>query len=305
MKSEKSNTKEEREEKKERPLALLFFLFYFFFCLGVYGQQNSMPDSMVWIEGGTFTMGSTDSEPGHNENAEPQRQVTISGFYIGKYEVTQKEFQEVMGRNPSWFRGNNLPVEQVSWYDVVEYCNKRSQKEGLNPAYTIEKNKIDPNNTDRFDNLKWTVTWNRDADGYRLPTEAEWEYACRAGTTTPFNTGDNITTRQANYNGNYPYNNNAEGEYLQKTTPAGSFAPNAWGLYDTHGNVWEWCWDLYGKYASGPQTDPVGESKWSFRSFRGGGWFNEGSRLRSADRSNGFPAYRFYNLGFRLARNGQ
>jgi len=293
------------DERAGRGLPFFFFLFSLFFCFGVYAQQNSVAGNMVWIQGGTFTMGSPASEPGHFDWESPDRQVTVSGFYIGKYEVTQKEYQEVTGRNPSWFKGGNLPVEQVSWYDAVEYCNNRSRKEGLNPAYTIDKNKSDPNNTDGFDNLRWTVTWNRNANGYRLPTEAEWEYACRAGTTTPFNTGNNITTSQANYNGNYPYEDNAAGEYRQKTTPVGSFAANGWGLYDMHGNVWEWCWDLYGTYASGAQTDPVGESKWPFRAYRGGGWYNEGRRLRSADRSNSFPSFRFYNLGFRLARNAQ
>jgi formylglycine-generating enzyme required for sulfatase activity len=212
---------------------------------------------------------------------------------MGKYEVTQKEYQEVMGTNPSNFKGDlpaqagNLPVEQVSWYDAVEYCNKRSQKEGLTPAYTI-------NGTN--------VTWNRNANGYRLPTEAEWEYACRAGTVSPFSTGNNITTSQANYDGNYPYNNNAKGEYRQKTTPVGSFQANPWGLHDMHGNVWEWCWDWKGDYPSGAQSDPVGASSGSNRVIRGGSWGNLGRNLRSADRGSYTPSNRNYIIGFRLVR---
>ncbi|GBU28681.1 hypothetical protein R84B8_02241 [Treponema sp. R8-4-B8] len=151
-------------------------------------QPASIPAGMVFIQGGTFTMGSPTNEPGRS-SYEVQHQVTVSSFYMGKYEVTQKEYKEIMGTNPSNFKGDNLPVEQVSWYDAIEYCNKRSQKEGLTPAYTRNG---------------YNVTWNKNANGYRLPTEAEWEYACRAGTTTPFSTGNNVTTSQANYDGNYP-----------------------------------------------------------------------------------------------------
>ncbi|GBU26780.1 serine/threonine protein kinase [Treponema sp. R8-4-B8] len=250
-------------------------------------QPASIPAGMVRIQGGTFTMGSPSSEPSRNSNEGPQHQVTVSSFYMGRYEVTQKEYQEVMGTNPSNFKGDNLPVEQVSWYDAIEYCNKRSQKEGLTPAYT--------RNGDN-------VTWNKNANGYRLPTEAEWEYACRAGTTTPFSTGNNVTTSQANYDGNYPYNNNAKGEYRQKTTAVGSFSPNALGLYDMHGNVREWCWDWYGDYTSGAQTDPMGASSGSYRVLRGGNWNNYGMFLRSASRYGSYPYVRYYDIGFRLVR---
>jgi formylglycine-generating enzyme required for sulfatase activity len=278
------------------------FLFCFFFCIGVYAQQDAAPDGFVWIQGGTFTMGSSDKEPERFDN-EIQHRVTVSSFYMGKYEVTQKEYQEIMGTNPSRFKGDNLPVEMVSWYDAVEYCNKRSQKEGLTPAYTIDKNQIDPNNNNSYENdEKWTVTWNENANGYRLPTEAEWEYACRAGRRTPFNTGNNITTDQANYNGKYPYNNNANGTNRDKTTPVGSFAPNAWGLYDMHGNVFEWCWDWNARYASEPQTDPLGASSGSNRVARGGSWGNMARSLRSASKYAEPPDCRDNYMGFRLVR---
>ena len=235
-------------------------------------QPSSVPANMVRIQGGTFTMGSPTNES-DRQNDEVQHQVTVSSFYMGKYEVMQKEYQEVMGENPSHIKGDNLPVENVSWYDAVEYCNRRSQKEGLTPAYT--------RNGDN-------VTWNRNANGYRLPTEAEWEYACRAGTTTPFNTGYYITKIQTNFGGN--------------TMPVGSFAPNAWGLYDMHGNVWEWCWDWYGNYSSGAQTDPNGAVTGSNRVARGGYWYF-GQRMRSAYRNSYGPSVRRNDVGFRLVHS--
>ncbi|MDR3333489.1 MAG: formylglycine-generating enzyme family protein [Treponema sp.] len=242
------------------------------------------------IQGGTFMMGSPASEASRNSN-EVQHQVTVSSFFMGKYEVTQREYQAVMGTNPSFFKGDNLPVEKVSWFEAVEYCNARSRKEGLTPAYTISGS-----------GDSRTVTWNRNVNGYRLPTEAEWEYACRAGTTTPFSTGSNITTNQANYDGNNPYNGNAKGTYREKTTAVDSFAANVWGLYDMHGNVWEWCWDWYGSYSSGAQTDPVGASSGTYRVLRGGSWYFNGRNLRSAFRDFDTPSARGSDLGFRLAR---
>jgi formylglycine-generating enzyme required for sulfatase activity len=249
-------------------------------------------EGFVKINGGTFTMGSPANEAGRESwgGDETQHQVTVSGFYLGKYEVTQRGYAAIMGTNPSYFKGDNLPVENVSWYDAVEYCNARSRTEGLTPGYTISGS---------GDNR--TVTWNRNVNGYRLPTEAEWEYACRAGTTTPFSTGSNITTNQANYR-NYPYNGNAKGTYREETVAVGSFAANVWGLYDMHGNVWEWCWDWYGNYGSGSQTDPMGASSGTYRVARGGSWGYDGQYLRSAWRFILTPSRRDYYLGFRLAR---
>jgi len=242
-----------------------------------FGQAGAAPDGMVRINGGTFTMGSPANEPDRRDN-EVQHPVTVSSFYMGKYEVTQKEYQEVMGTNPSQFKGDNLPVENVSWFDAVEYCNKRSQQEGLTPAYTI-------NGTN--------VTWNRNANGYRLPTEAEWEYTCRAGTTTAYNTGASITDNTGWYSAN-------SGD---TTHPVGQKPANAWGLYDMHGNVWKWCWDWFGNYASGAQTDPVGASSGSDRVRRGGSWGNTAQYARSAYRNYNSPAFWSGYLGFRVALN--
>ncbi|MFZ4547686.1 MAG: SUMF1/EgtB/PvdO family nonheme iron enzyme [Bacteroidales bacterium] len=221
---------------------------------------------MVFVKGGKFTMGSPANEADRGSN-ETQHQVTLSDFQIGKCEVTQKQWTAIMGNNPSNFKGDNLPVEQVSWNDVQEFIQKLNQKTGKR---------------------------------YRLPTEAEWEYACRAGTSTPFSTGNNLTTSQANYDGNYPYNNNPKGEYRAKTMPVGSFAPNTWGLYDMHGNVWEWCNDWYGDYGSGSQTNPQGATSGSYRVPRGGSWCGGALRCRSARRDIITPSRRDDDVGFRL-----
>jgi formylglycine-generating enzyme required for sulfatase activity len=266
--------------------------------------QPAVSDDFVYVKGGIFTMGSPETEPEREDNESPPHQVRVSSFYMGKYEVTQKEYQAVMGTNPSTFKGDTLPVDCMSWYDAIAYCNKRSQGEGLPPAYKIDKTRKDPNNQSPYDTVRWVVTWNHHAEGYRLPTEAEWEYACRAGTTTPFNTGLNITTDQANYDGNYPYTNHRKGIYRETTTAVGSFAPNPWGLYDMHGNVYEWCWDWYGDYSSKPQTDPAGVLSGANRVIRGGGWSIYAKYLRSASRYRTNPMIPHYNVGFRVVRSG-
>jgi formylglycine-generating enzyme required for sulfatase activity/TolB-like protein len=232
------------------------------------------PWQYALIEKGTFSMGSPSSER-NRENDEVQHKVTVNGFYLGKYEVTQEEWVALMGNNPSNFKGANLPVEKVNWFDAVEYCNRRSQQEGLTPVYTINGENI---------------TWKRNANGYRLPTEAEWEYACRAGTAAAYSTGADISTSQAAYG-------------LKSTSAIGRFRPNAWGLFDMHGNVYEWCWDLYDDYGGGAQTNPVGPSAGSDRIGRGGAWGSDVSELRSAYRGSFTPSLRGNLVGFRLARS--
>jgi formylglycine-generating enzyme len=227
---------------------------------------------MVYIAPGTFIMGSPSSEAGRNDD-ETQHQVTLTkGFWLGKYEVTQGQWEAIMGNNPSHFSncGSNCPVEQVSWNDCQEFIRKLNNLSGFS--------------------------------GFRLPTEAEWEYACRAGTTTAFNTGRCLSTSEANYNGNRPLEGCSEGQYREKTLPVGSFAPNAWGLYDMHGNVWEWCWDWHGSYPTGPVSDSTGAVSGSNRVLRGGSWDFYESFCRSAVRGNGAPDNRNYDDGFRLCR---
>ncbi|MDR1398938.1 MAG: SUMF1/EgtB/PvdO family nonheme iron enzyme [Treponema sp.] len=267
------------------------------------GETAAFQESFIKIEAGTFTMGSPLSEPDRNANETPH-QVTVSSFYLGKYEVTQKEYEEVMGLNPSAFKNSALPlpVEQVSWYDAVEYCNKRSEREGLIPAYTIHKTRFDPNNTNSNDAIAWLVTWNRSANGYRIPTEAEWEYACRAGTTTPFTIGGAITIGEANYNSAYPATASGAA-YPAKTVPVGTYSANKWGISDIHGNVWEWCWDWFGNYSVENQTDPNGPATGMYRVIRGGGWYGYALHLRSAARLSLNPSSRASYLGFRVARS--
>jgi formylglycine-generating enzyme required for sulfatase activity len=274
----------------------LVVLFLLISSGGVYAQQDAAPEGFVRIQGGTFIMGSPAYETGRDQDEE-QHQVTISGFYLGRYEVIQKEYQRVMGTNPSNFKGDYLPVENISWYDAIEYCNRRSQREGLTPAYTIDKKLKDPNNKNHYDTVKWTVTWNKNANGYRLPTEAEWEYACRAGTTSAYNTGANIIE---NPGAGWYYANSGS-----TTHPVGQKSGNAWGLYDMHGNVWEWCWDWYGDYASGAQNDPVGADSGASRVRRGGSWTDRAQDLRSAFRFSFTPSEPDSDVGFRIVRNAQ
>jgi formylglycine-generating enzyme required for sulfatase activity len=219
-------------------------------------------------------MGSPEGEEGRTAN-ETRHEVTLGGFFIAKYEVSQKEYAAVMRNNPSAFKGDDNPVEQVSWFDAVRYCNEKSRREGLAPAYTI-------NGAD--------VTWNRAANGYRLPTEAEWEYACRAGSSGPF------SVNRANFNKNLRQRGS-------KTNSVGSADPNVWGIYDMHGNVWEWCWDWLGNYPAGKQTDPAGPASGTARVDRGGGWYTSTEQLRSAYRGSDKPDYKDDSLGFRLARS--
>jgi formylglycine-generating enzyme required for sulfatase activity len=231
---------------------------------------NGVTLEMVEIPGGTFIMGSPENEAERSSDESPQHQVTVPSFFIGKYELTQAQYQAITGNNPSYFKGNNRPVEQVSWNDAVTFCEKLSQK--------TQKN-------------------------YRLPSEAEWEYACRAGTTTPFYFGDNITPDLVNYNGNYPYESALKGKYRQQTTDVGTFPPNAFGLYDMHGNVWEWCED---DWHENYLNAPIDGSAWNSRSgidkklLRGGSWSFDARYCRAAARNWFSRVFRYLNYGFRV-----
>jgi len=276
---------------------------------------------MIPIPAGTFAMGSPELELDRAPFGEIMRQVTVSAFSLAAKELSVREFRlfvEETGhvttaeneggasayneeknewafragadwRSPGFRQADDHPVVNVSWFDAVHYCNWLSVKEGLRPAYTISG---------------VSVRWDRSANGYRLPTEAEWEYACRAGTTTPFFTGQRISTSQANYDGNFPYNRGNQGLFRKTTMPTGSFQPNAWGLYDMHGNVWEWCWDINGPRRSSPMVDPIGDDTGDYRIRKGGSWAAPARALRSANRMSDLPETAGGNTGFRLARNG-
>ncbi|MBW7873668.1 MAG: SUMF1/EgtB/PvdO family nonheme iron enzyme [Ignavibacteriales bacterium] len=241
---------------------------------------SDAPEGMVFVEGGTFTMGCT-SEQGDDCYywEKPVHQVTMSDFYIGKYEVTQELWVSVMGSNPSDFKGSKLPVERVSWYEAVEFCNRLSDKEGLQRAYS---------------GSGANITCDFNANGYRLPTEAEWEYAARGGKQTK-----NYKYSGSDNTGAVAWYGDNSGD---KTHEVGLKQPNEIGIYDMSGNVWEWCWDWYGDYTSPSQTNPKGPSSGTSRVLRGGSWGNDARRCRVASRGNLLPDIRYSNNGFRLAR---
>ncbi len=276
-------------------------------------EPDSGPD-MVFVRGGTFDMGDVMGDGVSDD--ETVHRVTVADFYIGRTEVTFEEYDrfcEATGREkPSdegWGRGRR-PVINVSWYDAVEYCNWLSARHGLTPYYTVDKTRKDPNNTNDFDNLKWTVTPRRGANGYRLPTEAEWEYAAReGGKRVRFGNGKDIADpREINFDGRAdekaPYS--VVGEHRGRTVPVGSLnSPNGLGLHDMSGNVLEWCWDWYGPYsASGSaQDNPQGPVEGSYRVNRGGSWFSYPRNCRAAYRNGWRPTYRIIGVGFRHARS--
>ena len=222
---------------------------------------NNLIANMVYVEGGTFTMGAT-SEQGNDADSDekPPHQVTLSSYYIGKYEVTQEEWQAVMGSNPSNFKGSHRPVEEVSWEDCQEFIRRLNQKTGRN---------------------------------FRLPTEAEWEYAARGGRKSngyKYAGGNNIGD-VAWYDGNSNY----------QTHDVGQKRSNELGLYDMAGNVWEWGQDWYGSYSSSSLTNPTGASTGSSRVFRGGSWYFDARGCRVSWRSYSYPSFRYNYLGLRLA----
>ena len=254
-------------------------------------------DGMIFVKGGKFLMGSPESENWRSSD-ENQHEVTLVDFWISPYEVTQKEYTSLMHENPSTFEGDDLPVDSVLWIEAVKFCNAKSESEGLTPVYRIGGEK---------------VTWDLSADGYRLPTESEWEYACRAGTSTPFNLEHSIGAEEANFYGHYPYEieenyfsqhklSTKPGIYRGETVKVGSFTPNKLGLYDMHGNVGEWCWDIYAPYPSGKSTNPTGPESGTRRVNRGGGWNDFAKNMRSAYRAAAPQERRLYNVGFRLVR---
>ena len=232
-------------------------------------------------------MGSPLNELGRKIDEDQHEVILTHGFFIGQHEVTQGEWSSVMGSNPSYFTecGPDCPVEMVNWYDALAYCNALSELEGLETAYLIDGE---------------NVTWIRHANGFRLPTEAEWEYACRAGTTTPYYNGDIIDEYEdpnCDLIAWYYYNSG------YRTHPYGGKAPNPLGLVDMCGNVFEWCWDRYqAEYPPGPVIDPTGPKFGDHRSWRGGNWYNQARYCRSAYRYRYDPIQLRYNLGFRVAR---
>jgi formylglycine-generating enzyme required for sulfatase activity len=245
---------------------------------------NSIGMTFALIPAGTFLMGSPQEEKQRSKDEEQHEVEITRPFYLGVFEVTQKQWREVMGSNPSSLNRDRVgsdtddcPVESVSWHDAVAFCEALSSR----PEEKAAGRKS------------------------RLPAEAEWEYACRGGAVEhqAFHYGNSLSSTQANFNGDYPYGGATRGAYLERTTKVGSYEPNAYGLYDMHGNVWEWCSDWYGNdyYKKSPRRDPTGPAEGTSRVVRGGSWDCFGQRCRSAWRNGTEPANRYEYLGFRVA----
>ncbi|MBR8827442.1 MAG: SUMF1/EgtB/PvdO family nonheme iron enzyme [Gomphosphaeria aponina SAG 52.96 = DSM 107014] len=291
----------EKKQEESKPLSLKKFQFETLtvnsrgqqtqrrFCDGEFFEEKLNEGvilEMVAIRGGTFLMGSPDTEAERTDKESPQHQVNVPSFFMGKYPVTQKQWRSVatlpqvnfpLKESPSEFKGDNLPVESISWYEAVEFCARLSQKTGST---------------------------------YRLPSEAEWEYACRAATNlNPFYFGKTITTQLVNYDGKYIYGSAPKGKYRGQTTPVAKFPPNAFGLHDLHGNVWEWCADhWHNNYFNAPTDGSVwladlAANESQFRVRRGGSWYNNPANCRSACRNACESSESYYYIGFRVVRN--
>lgn len=256
---------------------------------------------MTSIPGGTFQMGDLSSTD--QFNAKPVHTVTLSPFSMAKYEITYAKWMEVKdwggshgysfnrpgemgGEDGGGTQDENHPVTDIEWYDAVLWCNALSEKEGRTPCYYDSPSQSTVYRSGRINIDSQYVKW--EADGYRLPTEAEWEYACRAGTITEYSFGNSIDSSDANYNGNE-----------KGTTSVGSYSPNPWELYDMHGNVWEWCWDWYHSYSDSSESNPRGSSTGSTRVIRGGDWHSYAKNMRAASRNNSRPDFTDYWGGFR------
>jgi formylglycine-generating enzyme required for sulfatase activity len=226
---------------------------------------------MGYVPGGTFIMGSPVGEEGREDNETPHEVILTSHCWMGETEVTQAQWEAVMGGNPSYFKGERLPVENVSWEDADALVKKLNQKAPLPGGW------------------RWA-----------LPSEAQWERACRGGTGTAFHYGDSLSSTQVNFDRKYPYGGATEGPSLQKTAPVKSYLPNAYGLYDMHGNGLEWCVDWYGDYPLGAAKDTRGATSGSRRVFRGGSWYDGSGGCASAFRYGSGPANRNNFCGFRV-----
>jgi formylglycine-generating enzyme required for sulfatase activity len=286
-------------------LFLRWVLFIFSFTAPglLSASAQKLPDNFVFVKGGTFKNTNCTNYFGKG--------ITVSDFYFAKYDVTQKEWVELMGNDPSQFKGDNLPVETVSWYDCVDYCNKRSLKEGLKPYYNIDKNNKDPNNQTAVDDIKWTVTINSGANGYRLPTEAEWEYAAGGGQLSKnyiYSGGNDIdqvawfwqNSGDTKLTGFWTWPTVQQNH--DRTHPVGSKECNELGLYDMSGNVREWCWDWYGDSPENG-TGPKGSSAETGRVWRGGGWMGGDFCCQLSFRANFEASGKGPDQGIRVCRS--
>lgn len=237
--------------------------------------------NFLHIPGGTFRMGSPEIEEGCWNFEVPVHEIRLSPFECMQFPVTRRLYRQITGTDPGWPKEevDERPVNNISWLDAVAFCNLLSEKEGLMLCYRIDGE---------------DVSWNHAADGYRLLTEAEWEYACRAGSTTRWSFGDDEALLGEHA---WFFKNSSD-----QPQPVGLKRPNSWGLHDMHGNVYEWCWDWFGPYSAAATTDPHGPEKGTARVLRGGAFFGTPMGLRSAARIRDWPVFRFRIIGFRCAR---
>jgi len=272
-------------------VGLLIFLLFITSCRkNDVSEQKYLPLEMINIPAGTFLIG---SDKGYVVNESPRISINLNSFYISRYEITQFQYETIMKTNPSYYIWGDCPVEQVTWFDAINFCNQLSIKEGLNQAYLISDS---------------IVIWNKEANGYRLPTEAEWEYACKAKTETDYYSGD---MTRAEGTSSIDTALNKAGWYIanseQITHIVGQKQPNAFGLYDMHGNVWEWCWDWFEDksylYLENNILNPSGKEIGIEKCLRGGSWFNNAFNCRSTLRYYANPTYKNVAVGFRIAKN--
>jgi formylglycine-generating enzyme required for sulfatase activity len=233
--------------------------------------HNSVGMVFVYVPAGTFLMGSPSDETGRDLDERPHQVTLTEGFYLQETEVTQAHWKAVMGGNPSMMKSPGFPATNISWGDALAFIDQLNHLEG--------------------------------SAAYRLPTEAEWEWACRAGSPSIFPVGPTLTTDQANYDGNYPYNGYETGIFRRRLLKSGTFSPNPWGLYDMSGNVWEWCQDDYRPYPSTPETDPLGPSSGLFKVVRGGSWYYDVESCRCASRHKAHLSKQSMLIGFRVAKS--
>ena len=238
--------------------------------------ESRLYPRMIALQGGSYFMGQGE-----------RREITLRPFYLAETEVTQDLYQAVMRENPSRFKGGENPVDNVSWFDAVRFCNALSEQYNIPPAYVIDGE---------------NVSWNRDSKGFRLPTEAEWEYAARGGR---FGAAGSQENRPLYAGSHTPgdvawYASNAG----RRTQPVRQKLPNELGLYDMSGNVWEWCWDWYNDLRPGVELDPAGPDTGTKRVYRGGSWFNQPQQVTTRSRMSEAPVLKAYSVGFRLAQNG-
>lgn len=232
---------------------------------------NSVGMTFIYVSPGTFVMGSPPGNLGRDLDEMPHTVTLTKGYYIQTTEVTQAQWKMVMGENPAMLKNDDRPVENVSWSDALSFIRILNQLENTST--------------------------------YRLPTEAEWEYACRAGAQTSFPTGASLSTDQANFDGNHPYNGYDKGVFRRRTVKAGAFPANDWGFNDMSGNVWEWCQDYYCRYSSAVESNPTGPASGTFRVMRGGSWFYDIQSCRCASRYKAYASKRSIMIGFRVAKS--